>query len=249
MMKIERQLSISQDKKGNDIGKVQDLKKDQIKNLKESHEDKFKKTKSQRDESRLETDVYIILKDDFDEIENRMTEYTSKIQSLEDVIEDKDKTIKKLQDDLSAIAEDNQKRIDKIKDDYSAKIDELNETIHNKDLEIEKTKTEYEEKIGNLKESHQKEINNLKLFDEDSHMTKLDHTKEINGIKDKIVIETIQYNDRINDLDNNLRPLKYIKGDYKPIIKELKEGIEHLKYIAQYSETQEEQIVQDIKKE
>ena len=271
MMKIERQLSISQDKKGNEIARVQDLTKDQIKNL---DKDKFRKTKSQRNESRLEAEVYIILKEDFNKIEDNF----SKIQSLEEVIEDKDKTIKKLKDDLSAIDEDYQKKIENIKEENNAKMDELKEALHDKDLEIEKTKTRYEEKIGNLKEAYQKEINglelydkdkhmkisdhneevsNLELFDEDKHMKiqdhkdkisnlKSDHEKEVKGIKDKIVRETIINNDRINELEKGLSFRGFIRGKYKTPLQDLKEGIEHFQYIAQYSETYENQVF-DVK--
>lgn len=271
MMKIERQLSISQDKKGNEIARVQDLTKDQIKNL---NKDKFRKTKSQRNESRLEADVYIILKEDFNEIENNF----SKIQSLEEDIQDKDKTIKQLQDDLSAIDEDYQKKIENIKREDNAKIDELNEALHDKDIEIEKVKTRYEKEIGNLKESYQKEINgldlfdedkhmkikdhddiisNLKLFDEDKHMAisdhedevkgiTSDHNDEVKGIKDKIVRETIINNDRIHELEKGLTFRGFIRGKYKTPLKDLKEGIDHFQYIAQYSETYENQVL-DVK--
>ena len=239
MMKIERQLSISQDKKGNEIARVQDLTKDQIKNL---DKDKFRKTKSQRNESRLEAEVYIILKEDFNKIEDNF----SKIQSLEEVIEDKDKTIKKLKDDLSAIDEDYQKKIENIKEENNAKMDELKEALHDKDLEIEKTKTRYEKEIGLFREEIQKDINALELYDEDKHMKIKDHENEVKGIKDKIVRETIINNDRINELEKGLSFRGFIRGKYKTPLNDLKEGIEHFQYIAQYSETYENQVF-DVK--
>ncbi len=272
MMKIERLLTITQDPKGNDIARVQDLTNDQIEIL---DREKFQKAKSTKNKSRLQAETYVILKEDFDDYENQMTENISKINSLEDVIADKNQTIKKLEDNLSAIDEDYQKKIENIKEENNAKIDELKEALHDKDLEIEKTKTRYEEKIGNLKEAYQKEINglelydkdkhmkisdhneevsNLELFDEDKHMKiqdhkdkisnlKSDHENEVKGIKDKIVRETIINNDRINELEKGLTITGFIRGKYKTPLQDLKEGIEHFQHIAQYSETYENQVL------
>lgn len=240
MMKIERLLTITQDPKGNDIARVQDLTNDQIEIL---DREKFQKAKSTKNKSRLQAETYVILKEDFDDYENQMTENISKINSLEDVIEDKNQTIKKLEDKLSAIDEDYKKQIENIKQEDSAKIDELKEDLHDKDLEIEKTKTRYEKEIGVFREDIQKEINDLDLYDEDKHMKIKDHEKEVKGIKDKIVRETITHNDKINELEKGLSITGFIRGKYKTPLQDLKEGIEHFKYIAQYSETYENQVL------
>ena len=157
MMKIERLLTITQDSKGNDIARVQDLTNDQIKII---DREKFKEAKSTKNKSRLQAEAYVILKEDFNNYENQMNE---KIKSLEDVIEDKNQTIKKLEDKLSAIDEDYKKQIENIKQENNAKIDELKEALHEKDLEIEKTKTRYEKEIGVFREDIQKEINMMKI--------------------------------------------------------------------------------------
>ena len=237
MMKIERLLTITQDSKGNDIARVQDLTNDQIKII---DREKFKEAKSTKNKSRLQAEAYVILKEDFNNYENQMNE---KIKSLEDVIEDKNQTIKKLEDKLSAIDEDYKKQIENIKQENNAKIDELKEALHEKDLEIEKTKTRYEKEIGVFREDIQKEINDLDLYDEDKHMKIKDHEKEVKGIKDKIVRETITHNDKINELEKGLSITGFIRGKYKTPLQDLKEGIEHFKYIAQYSETYENQVL------
>ena len=214
MMKIERLLSITQDKKGNDISAVQYLTKDQINML---DRDRFRKSKSSKDRSRLETEIYIIFKEDFDDLENQMSENSSKIQSLEADIEDKNQTIKKLQDRLTAIDKDHQKEIEKIKQEDSAKVDELKEDLHEKDLEIEETKTKYERTIGNLKEDHQKEISHLKeshqkgieglkLFDEDKHMKISDHISEVSQLKDNQFKE--DYHMKISDHEKALNRMR-----------------------------------------
>lgn len=311
MMKIERLLSISQDKKGNEIARVQDLTKEQIKNI---PKDKFRKAKSQRKEGRLESEIYIIFKEDFDDLENNI----SKIQSLEAELEEKNQTIKKLEDGLSAIDEDHQKEMENIKQDNSAKVKALKDDLHDKDLEIERVKTEYEKQIGNLKEEHsanidelknglhekdielektkteyeteigelkekyerelgdfkekiQKEINHLQLFDEDKHMKIQDHNDKVselkktqfnseyhmkiqdhknklNEIKDTIIRETIVNNDNINELEKGLTIGGFIRGKYKTPLNDLKEGIDHIQYIAQYSETYENQVFNVNKK-
>ena len=70
-----------------------------------------------------------------------------------------------------------------------------------------------------------------------------DHEKEVKGIKDKIVRETITHNDKINELEKGLSITGFIRGKYKTPLQDLKEGIEHFKYIAQYSETYENQVL------
>ena len=185
-------------------------------------------------------EVIVIFKDDFNDYENQMNE---KIKSLEDVIADKNQTIKKLEDDLSTIDEDYQKKIENIKQENNAKIDELKEALHDKDLEIERTKTRYEKEIGVFREDIQKEINDLDLYDEDKHMKIKDHENEVKGIKDKIVRETIINNDRINELEKGLTITGFIRGKYKTPLQDLKEGIEHFQHIAQYSETYENQVL------
>lgn len=236
-MKIERLLTITQDSKGNDIARVQDLTNDQIKII---DREKFKEAKSTKNKSRLQAEAYVILKEDFNNYENQMNE---KIKSLEDVIEDKNQTIKKLEDKLSAIDEDYKKQIENIKQENYAKIDELKEDLHDKDLEIEKTKTRYEKEIGVFREDIQKEINDLDLYDKEKHMKIKDHEKEVKGIKDKIVRETIINNDRINELEKGLTITGFIRGKYKTPLQDLKKGIEHFQHIAQYSETYENQVL------
>lgn len=243
MIKIEKILSISEKVKNGkpkEISRVQDLNDKDIGQLDKS---KFKKSTSQRDEPRLESKCFVILKDDFEDYERGID---SKIQSLEEDIQDKDKTIKQLQDDLSAIDEDYQKKIENIKRENNAKMDELKEALHDKDLEIERTKTRYEKEIGVFREEIQKEINALELYDEDKHMKIKDHDDEVKGIKDKIVRETIINNDRINELEKGLTITGFIRGKYKTPLQDLKEGIEHFQYIAQYSETYENQVF-DVK--
>ena len=178
MMKIEKLLTIS-DKilkgKKTEIAKVQDFDKEDIKNVDKT---KFKKGKSQRGVKRLESKCFVILKEDFEEYER---DINSQIEKLKNEIAEKDKSIESLQNQLSNIDEVNEEEIKKLDDDYSEEVQQLKEDLHEKDLEIERTKTEYEKKIGELKifdedshmsiAEHQKEIDNLELFDKDKHMT------------------------------------------------------------------------------
>ena len=244
MMKIEKLLTIS-DK---DIVRVQDFND---KDKKQIDKKKFHHGKSQRKESRLEAKVYVILKEDFDDYEE---EVKSKMTELEESIE-------RLENQLSSIDKDHQKELKKLDDEYSAKVDELNKDLHEKDLEIERTKTKYEKELGLFREDIQKEINKLELYDEEYHMKITDHQKEVSGIKDRIVRETIHHNDNLNSLEKNLDLLEdklnligFIKGRPKSKLKELKEStselkkdIEAFRYIAQYIESKKDDEVQDVK--
>lgn len=229
------------------------------------NEDRFHENKN----GKMVCDVLVCFPDELKKILQEHKEFQSQIQSLENEIAEKDKSIESMTNRLSSIDEEHEKEIKKLTDEYSGRIGKLNEDIHEKDIEKEQVKTKYEREIGDLKESNQKEINGLKLFDEEKHMLikdhqdelqnltlynpesdmKIsDHNKEVNGIKDRIVIETIQYNDNITELEKSLSFIGFIKGKHKPIIKQMREGIDDLKLIAQYSESEDDEFVQDIKK-
>ena len=191
-------------------------------------------------------DEYEKLMADYNDLQSQMTELKESIERLEN--------------QLSSIDEDHQKELKELDDEYSAKVDGLNKDLHDKDLEIKETEKEYEKKIGNLKEDNQKKINKLELFDEEYHMKITDHQKEVSGIKDSIVRETIHHNDNLNSLEKNLESLEnninligLIKGRPKSKLKELKEctsdlkeDIEAFRYIAQFIESKNEDAVQDV---
>ena len=233
MMKVLKKIMRRNERKNQKNDYVIGINPDEVQDHEEGKY--FHKNKN----GKLIADVVIIYADDF---EKKKMEIDSEIKGLNE-------EIKILKDKLSAIDEDNQKKINDLKDEYSGKIDKLNEDLHEKDLEIERTKTKYEKDIGVFREEIQKEINHLELFDEDKHIKLSDHNKKVNRIKDKIVVETLQNKDNLNELKNSLSFIRYLKGDYKSIIKDMEEGNEHLKMIAQYSESKNEEILQDVKKE
>ncbi len=218
------------------------------------NEDRF----NLNDKGKYVCDVIIGFPDEYEEFSHEHENLQTEIQALKESNDAQAKEIKMLQDKLSNIEERHQKEIKRKDDEYSAKINGLNEDIHQKALEIERTKTEYEKEIGKLKESNQKEINSLELYDDKSHMSIIEHQssvfdlkeaqwKEISDIKDKIVREIIHHNDNLNSLENNLNLLGYIKGNYKSSLKSLKEDIEAFRYIAQYMESKETEILPDVK--
>ena len=210
----------------------------------EINEDQF----HENENGKMVCDVIICMADEYDKFAREHDESESKIQSLEEELDEKKTLIERLQNQLSSIDADHEKKLKDLNDEYSGKIDKLNEDLHEKDLEIERTKTKYEKEIGEFKEEIQKEINHLDLFDDEKHMKIKDHYSEVNGIKDRIVIETINNKDNINELKESLTFLGFIMGKHKPIIKDMEEGNEHLQLIAQYSESENDGNFQDIKK-
>lgn len=240
------------------------------------NDDRFHKN----DKGKYVCNIVLAFPDEFEEFCNEHEFLQTENQALKESIDAQEKSIKKLEDKLSSIDERHEEKIKSLEDEYSERIGKLNDDLHERDLEIERTKTKYEEQIGNLKEEHQKEINGLKIFDEESHMSIIEHQKriselkakhqeemdalevfdeekhmkitdyfkEISGIKDRISIETIHHNDNLNSLQNNLKLLPYIKGDYKSSFELLKEDIEQFRYIAQYIELKENEILPDVKK-
>ena len=213
------------------------------------------------DNGKMVCDVLVCFPDEYEKLMSDHNDLQSQITELNETISSQKKTIESLENQLSSIDEDHRKELKELNDEYSAKVDGLNKDLHDKDLEIKETEKEYEEKIGNLKEDNQKEINKLELYDKEYHMKITDHQKEVSGIKDRIVRETIHHNDNLNSLDKNLESLEdninligFIKGRPKSKLKELKEStselkkdIEAFRYIAQYIESKNDDEVQDVK--
>lgn len=263
-MKIQKLLTMSDE----GLVRVQDFNNDDKKFL---DEEKFREGTSRTGSPRHEADVYIIFCDEFDKMESQMNESQSQIQSLENDILEKDKRIKSLENELSSIHENHEKELKEVKDDLNERIKLLNKDNHKKDIEIEKVRTNSAEEIGRIKEANLNHINGLNLFDEDKHIlikdhneeiSKLkesqfnpesdmkisDHNLEINGIKNRIVKETIHHNDTINKLDS-IGIWKFIKGDLKKVRNELKEDIQQYEYIAEYIESKNGNVILEIKKD
>lgn len=241
-------------------------------------EEKFRKGKSRQGSPRQEADVYVIYCDDFDENESLMKDSESKIQSLKNDIQAKDKTIERLENELSSIYSDNKKEMDDLKDEYDEEVNQLKKDLHEKDLEIERTKTKYEKEIGQIKEANRNHVNDIKIFDKEKHITikdhqdkvdelkeeiddlksKLydeekhmkikDHNSAVNGIKNRIVETLLPHNDNINRLDS-IGLLGYIKGDLKEVRKDLKKDIQAFEDISHYIESKNENVIVELKKE
>ena len=224
--------------------RVQDLNKEDIKKL---NKDKFHKTKNLKGNEILKADVYIVLKEDYDEYSQSFESLQSELNRVKKELIEKSESIQRLENKLSNIEEEHQKDIKKMDDEYSERVDKLNKVIHEKDLESERIKTKYEKEIGNLKEEYQKELNSLQIFDADYHMKISDHQEKIfamekeyneaiSGIKDMIARKTIILNDNINSLENSLQLIPYIKGEYKSSLESLKEDIKEYKSLMESEE-------------
>lgn len=268
---------------------VWDYKKDKLKEYSislgvntEINEDRFYKNGTDKHgHDKIFCDVIICFPDEFEKLSNEHEESQAKILELESTISKQKESIEKLEDRLSSIDEDHQKEIQKLSDNNNAKVKELNDKIQSQAIENEKTKTKYEKQIGDLKAEHEKELgklktaqeshlNGLKLFDEKSHMSIIEHQKEvmelkanefnsesdmkkedhwteINGIKDKISRETIHHNDNINELENSLKFTKYIRGHHKKALEKIREDIQAYLYIADRIESENKNKLQNVK--
>ena len=201
-------------------------------------------------------------------LKDEIGEKNKEIEMLQNKLSDIDE---KHQKEMDKIKDEYSEEIEQLKADLHEKDLEIERTKTKSEEEKGDLKEKYQEEIGIFREKIQKEINGLELFDEDKHMlikdhqadvlelrknqfnseyhmNITDHQKKISGIKDKIVRETIQYNDKISELEKSLSLSGYIRGHHKSKIKELKEGIDDFKLIAQYIESQENELLQDVKK-
>ena len=127
----------------------------------------------------LVCDVVVCYKDEFEIMHNY-------IKELEHSIDEKNNTIKSLENDLANVDKSSPKVTENNNDDYIKKIDELNTTIKSKDDEIHELELNKTNEIATLKEEHLKEINTNDKT----------HHREITSIKDKA-------NDKIDKIRSN----------------------------------------------
>lgn len=162
------------------------------------------------------SDVIIYYKEDH-------VELMKEIQDLKDCINDKDETIKKLQNELTSIHSDNKKEIKSIQDENNERIDKLNKDLSSKDLQIQEIKSKYDNEIANLKLQQTKDIAELKNT----------HSNEVFEAHDKFKNTLISL--RMKDHKENTRfiaefeDLNFIDkhtSKFNNIIKEMKENDE-----------------------
>lgn len=214
----------------------------QIDRLKSAIEEKNKSIES------LQNRLSSIDEEHEEKINKLNEEYSDKIDGLNADLHEKDIEIEKVKTNY-------EKEIGDLKEKYERELGEFREKIQ---IDINKLKLfdeeshisiiDHQKEISDLKAEHQKELGKLNIFNPESDMKISDHNKKVNGIKDKIVIETINNKDNINELKESLSFIGFIRGKHKPIIKNMEEGNEHLKRISQYSESENKEDFQDVKK-
>lgn len=233
----------------------------------EINEDRFHENQN----GKMVCDVIICFPDEYQKFSDDLENAQTQIQSLKNEILEKNESIERLENELSAIYSDHKKEIKKLKDEYDEEINQLKEDLHGKDIEIERTKAEYEKKIGDLKEANLNHIQDIKIFDEEKHILIKDHNEEVsklkekefnpesdmkiedyflevNGIKNRIVEGLIPHNDNINQLDS-IGFWRFLKGDLKEVRKDLKNDIQVFQDIAHYIESKNENVIVEVKKE
>lgn len=180
-------------------------------------ESKFVEGKNQRGTPQMQTQMLVLYQEEFTNLEKE-------IQSLNEDITEKDNTIKKLQHELSTIEQTHSKSTEKIKEENYQRIDELNNTIKTKDNNINTMKLNHSKEIArlkndiaqlekkhlqeitNIKLEHQKELNDLTLYDEDYHMKISDHEKALNTIRSNCLKL------RVQDCNTNIRLISKLEG-------------------------------------
>ena len=233
----------------------------------EINEDRFYKNQN----GKMVCDVIVCFPDEYQKFSNDIENSQTLIQSLNDKIQAKDKTIERLENKLTAIYSDHQKEMDDLKDEYNGEVKQLKKDLHDKDIEIERTKTKYEKEIGQIKAANLNHINGIIKFDDEKHMLIKDHNEEVsslkesqfnpesdmkisdhnrqvNGIKNRIVETVIPHNDNINRLDS-IGLWALFKGELKEVKKDLKKDIQAFEDIAHYIESKNENVVVELKKE
>jgi len=174
----------------------------------------FDEVKNKNGVKVLESKVIILYKDEYTNLIQENQSLKTSLEEKESIINDKDSTIRHLEIEIGEKKQSHNKV-----NDLSQQISQLENTIS----ELEKN---HLQEKANITLEHQKEINNLTLFDEEYHMKISDHEKKISKMKDTLVQL------RMQDYQNNkqyiarLRKLGFFQkhtSEYNKILDEMEE--------------------------
>ena len=175
----------------------------------------FDEVKNKNGVKVLESKVIILYKDEYTNLIQENQSLKTSLEEKESIINDKDSTIRHLERE---IGEKKQSHNNKVNDLYQ-QISQLENTIS----ELEKN---HLQEKANITLEHQKEINNLTLFDEEYHMKISDHEKKISKMKDTLVQLRMQDYQDNKQYIARLRKLGFFQkhtSEYNKILDEMEE--------------------------
>lgn len=175
----------------------------------------FDEVKNKNGVKVLESKVIILYKDEYTNLIQENQSLKTSLEEKESIINDKDSTIRHLEREIGEKKQSHNNKVN----DLSQQISQLENTIS----ELEKN---HLQEKANITLEHQKEINNLTLFDEEYHMKISDHEKKISKMKDTLVQLRMQDYQDNKQYIARLRKLGFFQkhtSEYNKILDEMEE--------------------------
>lgn len=175
----------------------------------------FDEVKNKNGVKVLESKVIILYKDEYTNLIQENQSLKASLEEKESIINDKDSTIRHLEREIGEKKQSHNNKVN----DLSQQISQLENTIS----ELEKN---HLQEKANITLEHQKEINNLTLFDEEYHMKISDHEKKISKMKDTLVQLRMQDYQDNKQYIARLRKLGFFQkhtSEYNNILDEMEE--------------------------
>ena len=156
---------------------------------------KFYEVRNKNGNKVLEGEVIILYEDEYATLIEENQSLKSSLEDYKSTINDKESTIQQLKGEKDAKDQSHNTKVN----DLSNQISQLKEDI------IELEKKHLQEK-SNIQLEHQKEINDLTLYDEEYHMKISDHEKALNTIRSKCLKL------RVHDCNTNMKLISKLEG-------------------------------------
>lgn len=175
----------------------------------------FDEVKNKNGVKVLESKVIILYKDEYTNLIQENQSLKASLEEKESIINDKDSTIRHLE-----------REIGEKKQSHNNKVNDLSQQISQLENIISELEKNHLQEKANITLEHQKEINNLILFDEEYHMKISDHEKKISKMKDTLVQLRMQDYQDNKQYIARLRKLGFFQkhtSEYNNILDEMEE--------------------------
>ena len=175
----------------------------------------FDEVKNKNGVKVLESKVIILYKNEYTNLIQENQSLKASLEEKESIIEDNNSTIRHLE-----------REIDEKKQSHNNKVNDLSQKISQLEKAISELEKNHLQEKANITLEHQKEINDLTLFDEDYHMKISDHEKKMSKMKDTLVQLRMQDYQDNKQFRARLRKLGFFQkhtSEYNNILNEMEE--------------------------
>ena len=212
----------------------------------EVDESKFVEGVNQKGNKQLQSHVYVLFEDEYQALLHDIEDALATIDLKEDIIKDKDKTIKKLESQIEDNKHANLDEIKQLKEDkFNMSEDHQKEVskLHQEKTNLEKT---YLEELDQLKKTHANQMLDVyRKHNKETNKLKEQYDTKIDEINDKLLSEVQankQANDKLKDEISSLHQAKStLEKDYLEDLKTLES--EHANEILDITKAHHDEVM------